>query len=537
MIPLNKKMDENVMNEIFKNKDAKFLCHYFFNAKLTEGQSEIVQTISFQTHQRVCINAMTRYGKSQSVAWGVALLILLHENTKVALIGPTRDQTAIIRNYIAEIIATSPIFEGLVDISKGSGLEKLRQEASRKRYTFANGCELRILSAHGEAEGLMGFGADVVIIDEAALIGNEAYAKILRMLGDNADTSVLIELANPWDASTKYYEHFISPRFKTIHIGWERALKEGRITKAFVDEMRQELTPIEFTVLYESNFPAESIDALFRLSDVQRAQDQDFEEGEIGIISADPADKGIDHTVIMYGTVSKDGVYKALASVRGTQRVTDQTPEEKFQALQRFGRDLNDLARKGKLDPVIGREEEIRRVLQVLSRRTKNNPVLIGDPGVGKTAIAEGIAHRIIQGDVPENLKTKRIMALDMGALVAGTSFRGQFEERIKAVLKEVTDSNGEIILFIDELHTLVGAGAAQGSVDAANMLKPALARGDLRAIGATTIDEYRKHIEKDAALERRFQRLIEPGTQHLLSLRRRNRAPMLAQREIGRNR
>jgi len=207
--------------------------------------------------------------------------------------------------------------------------------------------------------------------------------------------------------------------------------------------------------------------------------------------------------------VTKESVYKALKDIRGTQRVTDQMPEDKYQALERFGRDLTDLARKNKLDPVIGREEEIRRVLQVLSRRTKNNPVLIGDPGVGKTAIVEGIAHRIVQGDVPENLKTKRIIALDLGALVAGTSFRGQFEERLKAVIKEVTESNGEIILFIDELHTLVGAGAAQGAVDAANMLKPALARGDLRAIGATTIDEYRKYIEKDAALERRFQPVL----------------------------
>ena len=221
--------------------------------------------------------------------------------------------------------------------------------------------------------------------------------------------------------------------------------------------------------------------------------------------------------------VTKEQIYAALKDIRGTQRVTDQTPEEKYQALQKFGRDLNELARKGKLDPVIGRDEEIRRVLQVLSRRTKNNPVLIGEPGVGKTAIAEGIAHRIIEGDVPENLKTKRIIGLDMGSLVAGTSFRGQFEERLKAVLKEVTESEGEIILFIDELHTLVGAGAAQGAVDAANMLKPALAKGELRAIGATTIDEYRKYIEKDPALERRFQPVLigEPSVEDTISILR----------------
>ncbi len=221
--------------------------------------------------------------------------------------------------------------------------------------------------------------------------------------------------------------------------------------------------------------------------------------------------------------VTKDQIYKALKDIRGTQRVIDQTPEEKYQSLQRFGRDLNELALKGKLDPVIGRDEEIRRVLQVLSRRTKNNPVLIGEPGVGKTAIAEGIAHRIVQDDVPENLKTKRIVALDMGSLVAGTSFRGQFEERLKAILKEVIESEGEIILFIDELHTLVGAGAAQGAVDAANMLKPALSKGELRAIGATTIDEYRKHIEKDPALERRFQPVLidEPTIEDTISILR----------------
>ncbi len=221
--------------------------------------------------------------------------------------------------------------------------------------------------------------------------------------------------------------------------------------------------------------------------------------------------------------VTVESIYKVLKEIRGSQRVTDQNPEDKYQALQRFGRDLNELARKGKMDPVIGRNEEIRRVLQVLSRRTKNNPVLIGEPGVGKTAIAEGIAYRIVKGDVPESLKTKRIVALDMGSLVAGTSFRGQFEERLKALLKEVQESDGEIILFIDELHTLVGAGAAQGAVDAANMLKPALAKGELRAIGATTIDEYRKYIEKDAALERRFQPVMidEPSVEDTISILR----------------
>jgi len=266
---------------------------------------------------------------------------------------------------------------------------------------------------------------------------------------------------------------------------------------------------------------------------MKRAIDMAFDEAErlkdeyvsvehllIGI--ADVNEGPASQILNSYG-VTKDKIYSVLKDIRGSQRVTDQSPEEKYQSLQRYCRDLTEEARKGKLDPVIGRDEEVRRVMQVLSRRTKNNPVIIGEPGVGKTAIVEGLAQRIVSGDIPETLKNKKVLALDLGAMLAGAKFRGEFEDRLKAVLKEIDEASGTIILFIDELHTIVGAGNAQGAIDASNMLKPALARGELRCIGATTLDEYRKYIEKDAALERRFQPVLvgEPSVEETIAILR----------------
>jgi ATP-dependent Clp protease ATP-binding subunit ClpB len=282
----------------------------------------------------------------------------------------------------------------------------------------------------------------------------------------------------PRVSGTGYGQAYISPRTKSV---LDQAFKEA-------EQMKDEYVSLEHILITMS----------------------EEKGGEAGRILAS------------FG-ISRDTVLAALVDIRGGQRITDQNPEDKYQALERFSRDLTAIAAKGNLDPVIGRDDEIRRIIQVLSRRTKNNPVLIGEPGVGKTAIVEGLAQRIVQGDVPETLKDKRVVALDIGALIAGAKYRGEFEDRLKAVLKEVTDARGEIILFIDEMHTLVGAGAAEGAVDASNMLKPALARGELRCVGATTIKEYRKYIEKDAALERRFQPVMveEPSVEDTISILR----------------
>ena len=300
--------------------------------------------------------------------------------------------------------------------------------------------------------------------------------------------------------------------------------KVGASTRQLTGELRSALDRLPSADGGSEPQPSRSLRAVLDQAAKLAPQFQDQYVSVEHLLLAVVAVKGSTASEILASSgVSHDNLLAAIQTLRGSHRVTDENPEAKYEALKNYGRDLTELAHTGKLDPVIGRDEEIRRVMQVLTRRTKNNPVLIGEPGVGKTAVAEGLAQRIAAGDVPEILKRRRLVSLDMGALIAGAKYRGEFEDRLKAVLKEVIDSDGEVILFIDELHTLVGAGAAEGAMDAANLLKPALARGELRCIGATTLSEYRKHIEKDAALERRFQPVLvgEPSVEETVGILR----------------